>query len=109
MVPRSCNGERDLGIADVVGGLALPVVAALQFVFVALSPRRTVWATHNDSSPPIFEYCVCTIARTESVSAELAGVDALGTLAFGQQVGASCVSGPVNVDVETLSQSTFSL
>src|SRR3954463_8319978 len=89
--------------------VALPVVPALQVVFVALSPRRTVCATQSDSAPARFEYWACAIARIASVSAELAGVDAAGTSAFGQQVGASCVSGPVNVDVETLSQSTFSL
>jgi hypothetical protein len=88
---------------------AAPVVGALQFVFVALSPRRTVCVTQSDSAPPILEYWACAIARIWSVSRLLAGVGALGTFAFGQQVGASWVSGPVKVDVEILSQSTWSL
>ena len=67
--------------------VALPVVAALQFEFVALSRRRTVWATQSDSAPPMFEYCACAIARIASTSAAFAGVDALGGVAFGQQFG----------------------
>ena len=69
----------------------------------------TVWATQSDSAPPRFEYCACAIARIASVSAAFAGVDALAGVAFGQQVGASCGCGPVNVEVEILSQSTWNL
>ena len=75
----------------------------------AISPRLTVWSTQSDSAPPRFVYWACAIARIESVSAELAGVDALATAEFGQQVGAAWVVGPVNVEVEILSQSTWSL
>ena len=54
-------------------------------------------------------YCACAIARIDSVSAAFAGVDAFATDPFGQQLGSSWVTGPVNVEVETLSQSTWSL
>ena len=57
----------------------------------------------------MFVYCVCAIARMASTSAALAGVDAFAGVAVGQQVGASGTSGPVNVDVEILSQSTWNL
>ena len=43
------------------------------------------------------------------MSAEFAGVDALAGNASGQQLDVSCVSGPVNVDAETLFQSTWNL
>ena len=43
------------------------------------------------------------------MSAELAGVEAFATFEFGQQLGAACVNGPLNVDVETLSQSAWNL
>ena len=89
--------------------VALPPVVALQVVFVALTLRCTVWSTQSDSAPPRFEYWACAIARIESVSAAFAGVEALDTAAFGQQFGASCVCGPVKVEVETLSQSTWNL
>src|SRR5947208_4376581 len=89
--------------------VAFPPVMALQVVFVALTPRWTVWSTHSDSVPPRFEYWGCAIARIDRVSAAFAGVAALATAALGQQLGASCVNGPVNVDVETLSQSTWNL
>ena len=89
--------------------LALPPVAALQFEFVALTLRWTVWSTQSDSAPPRFEYCACAIARIASTSAEFAVVEALAGVAFGQQFGASCVCGPVNVEVEILSQSTWNL
>ena len=68
-----------------------------------------MWLTQIDSAPPRFVYCACAIARIDSVSAVFAGVDAFATDPFGQQLGASWVTGPVNVDVETLSQSTWSL
>jgi hypothetical protein len=89
--------------------VALPPVVALQVVLVALMPRWTVWSTQSDSAPPMFVYCACAIARIASTSAALAGVDAFAGVAFGQQLGWSCVSGPVNVDVEGLSQSTWNL
>src|SRR3954451_22939751 len=88
--------------------VAVPPVVALQFVFVALTPRWTVCDTHSDSPPArLFEYWACAIARIASVSAALAGVDALAGDAFGQQFGARDRLGPVNVDVEILFQSTW--
>src|ERR1041385_1847885 len=51
-------------------------------------PRLTGWSIQIDSAPPWFVYCACAIARIESVSAALAGVDAFAGLAFGQHVGA---------------------
>ena len=57
----------------------------------------------------MFEYWVCAIARIARTSAALAVVAAFAGVAFGQQVGASGVSGPVNVEVEILSQSTWNL
>src|SRR5262249_46621137 len=89
--------------------VALPPVVALQVVFVALTPRSTVWSIQRDSAPPMFAYWACAIARIESTSAAFAGVDALAGVAFGQQFGWSCVCGPVNVDVDGLSQSTWNL
>src|SRR5437763_13049586 len=86
--------------------VAFPPVGALQVVFVALTPRWTVWSTQIDSAPARFVYWACAMARIWSVSSEFAGVAALATLAFGQQFGSSWVSGPVKVEVETLSQST---
>src|SRR6266700_3637696 len=86
--------------------VALPPVGALQFVLVALTPRCTVWSTQSDSAPPMFVYWACAIARMARTSAALAGVDAFAGVAFGQQLGWSSVSGPVNVDVDGLSQST---
>src|SRR3954447_4753476 len=88
--------------------VALLVFLPPQFAVVN-SPRFTVWSTQSDSAPPRFEYWACAMALIESVSAELAGVDAFADEAFGQQFGASWVNGPVNVDVETLSQSTRNL
>src|SRR5919199_3716797 len=88
---------------------AAPVVGALQVVLVALWPRRTVWATQTDSAPPMFVYCACAIARMSSGSRLFAGVGIGATLAFGQHVGPSWSCGPVRVDVETLSQSTWNL
>src|ERR671932_333634 len=88
---------------------AFPPVVALQFVFVALSPRCTVCEPQTDSAPPMFEYCACAIARISSESRPLPGVGMSPTLAFGQHVGASCSSGPAKVDVEILSQSAWSL
>src|SRR5512132_3826860 len=89
--------------------VALPPVGALQFVFVALTPRWTVWSTQSDSAPPMFVYCACAMARIASTSAAFASVEALAGVALGQQFGCSCVNGPVNVEVETLSQSTWNL
>src|SRR6476469_4297381 len=86
---------------------ALPPVGALQVVFVALTLRWTVWSTQSDSAPPRFVYWACAMARIASTSAGFAGVDALAGVALGQQFGCSCVNGPVNVDGETLSQSTW--
>src|SRR5919201_1761269 len=75
----------------------------------AISGRRTVCETQTDSFAPIFEYCACAIARISSESSEFAGVGIVPTLALGQQVGAVCNSGPVKVEVEILSQSTWNL
>src|SRR5215471_54185 len=86
--------------------VALPPVGALQVVLVALTPRSTVWSTHSDSAPPRFVYCACAIARIGRTSARFAGVQALAGDSFGQQFGWSCVSGPANVEVDGLSQST---
>src|SRR5690348_15409936 len=88
--------------------VALFVLLPPQLAVVKV-PRLTVWSTQSDSAPPMFVYCACAIARIESVSAAFAGVDAFATDAFGQQLGASCVCGPVNVDVDGLSQSTWNL
>src|SRR3954469_18438301 len=88
--------------------VALFAFAALH-VASGFSPRLTVCATQSDSAPPRFEYCAWAIARSPSVSAELAGVKAFAGLAFGQQAAAACVTGPVKVEVEILSQSTWSL
>src|SRR5262249_28719036 len=88
---------------------AFPPVVALHVVLVALTLRWTVWLTHSDSLPPRFVYWACAIARIASTSAALAVVAALAGVAFGQQFGASCVTSPVNVDVEILSQSTWNL
>src|SRR5580765_2543338 len=89
------------------------IVALFAFVPPQLamvnSPRLTVWSTQSDSAPPMFEYWAWAMALIESVSAELAGVDAFATFEFGQHVGAACVVGPVNVEVEILSQSTWNL
>src|SRR3954462_16026113 len=52
------------------------LVFAPPHVAVVNSPRFTVWATHSDSAPPMFEYCTCAIARIDNVSALFAGVDA---------------------------------
>src|SRR3954453_22781585 len=89
--------------------VALPPVVAWHVVLVALTPPCPVGETQSDSAPPRFEYCACAIARIASTSAAFAVVDAFAGVAFGQQFGASWVSGPVNVDGETLSQSTCSL
>src|SRR5262249_4683668 len=89
------------------------IVALFEFVppqlAIGNSPRLTVWSTQSDSVPPMFEYWAWAIARIESVSAALAGVAAFATAEFGQHVGAACVVGPVNVDVDGLSQSTWNL
>src|SRR6187401_2382361 len=76
--------------------VALPPVGALQFVLVALTPRCTVWVTQSDAAPPWFVYWAWAIARIARTSAALAGVDAFAGVAFGQQLGASWVVGPVN-------------
>src|SRR5438552_4302473 len=89
--------------------VAFPPVVALHVVFVALTPRWTVWSTQSDSAPPMFEYWACAIARMGSTSAALAVVAAFPGVAFGEQLGWRCVSGPVNVDVDGLSQSTWNL
>src|SRR3954451_172851 len=78
-------------------------------VAVVKVPRLTVCATQSDSIPARFAYWACAMALIESTSAALAGVDAFAGDAFGQQFDAACASGPVNVDVEILSQSTLSL
>src|SRR4051794_33967389 len=89
------------------------MVALLVFVPPQLAganvPRLTVWSTQSDSAPPMFVYWACAIARIASTSAALAGVDAFVGEVFGQQFGADCVCGPVKVDVDGLSQSTWNL
>src|SRR5215831_12205882 len=89
--------------------VALPPVGALQVVLFALTPRWTVWSTQSDSAPPMFVYWACAITRMGSTSTALAGVAAFPGVAFGQQLGWSWLNGPVNVDVEGLSQSTWNL
>jgi hypothetical protein len=49
------------------------------------------------------------MALIDSVSAALAGVNAFATAEFGQHAAAAAVLGPVKVEVETLSQSTWNL
>src|SRR3954468_14259054 len=89
--------------------VAFPPLVALQFAFVALTPRSTVWSTQSDSAPPIFVYWACAIARIGRTSAKFAGVDALAGDSSGQQLGWSWVTGPVNVEVDGLSQTTWNL
>src|SRR5262245_12500648 len=82
-------------------GAAKPVVFA----------RRTVCGTHSDSLPPRFVYWFCIMARIWSTSMRLVVPDcgALATAAFGHEVAARGVSGPVNVDSEMLFQSAWDL
>ncbi len=76
----------------------------------AVFPRRTVCEVHTDSTPPIFVYWFCIIARIWRTSRALPPCDsAFGTAAFGQLVAARGVSGPVKVDSEILFQSTWNL
>src|SRR5437867_10850636 len=73
---------------------------------------RTVWVAHSDSTPPRFVYWFCIIAliwRTSRPTELPPREGAFGTPAFGQLVAARGVSGPVNVEVEILSQSTWNL
>src|SRR5215471_7328866 len=73
--------------------------------------RRTVCGTHSDSVPPILVYWFCTMARICSTSIRfvVSGCGALATLALGQLVAASGTSGPVNVESDSLFQSTWNL
>src|ERR1044071_3114005 len=81
-------------------GAANPVVLA----------RRTVWVAHRDSTPPMLEYWLCIIARIWSTSRALPPSEgALATFALGQLVAAIGISGPVNVESEMRSQSTWNL
>src|SRR5436309_8390038 len=82
-------------------GAAKPVVFA----------RRTVCVSHSDSTPPILLYWFCTIARICSTSSKFAvpGCAAFATVAFGQDVAARGVSGPVKVESEVRVQSTWNL
>src|SRR4051794_4443962 len=77
---------------------AVPPVVALHVVLFALTLRWTVCAIQSDSIPLRFVYWACAIALIASTSAAFAGVLALAGVAFGQQFGASWMSGPVNVD-----------
>src|SRR5581483_4144269 len=64
-------------------------------------PLRTVCVAHSDSTPPMFVYWFCIIARICSTSSALPPSDgAFGTAAFGQLVAADGTSGPVKVDCE---------
>src|SRR5512133_1364179 len=70
-----------------------------------VSCRRTVWVAHKDSAPLRFVYCTCIIARICSTSRLFPPCDgAFGTLAFGHDVAATGVSGPVKVESEILFQ-----
>src|SRR5712692_8230084 len=80
-------------------GAANPLVSCL----------RTVCEVHSDSTPPIFVYWFCIMARIWITSRELPGVAALGTVAFGQLLLARGMSGPVKVEREMLFQSTWNL
>src|SRR5260221_9737413 len=81
-------------------GAAKPLVFAL----------RTVWVVHSDSTAPMLVYWFCIIARIWTTSRLLPPSEgAFGTFAFGQLVAAMGISGPVNVEVEILSQSTWNL
>src|SRR5262245_35641511 len=81
-------------------GAAKPVVLA----------RRTVCVAQSDSTPPRFEYWFCIMARIWRTSRLLPPCeDAAGTAALGQLVAAMGMSGPVNVESEILSQSTWNL
>src|SRR5262245_55046418 len=72
--------------------------------------RRTVCVTHNDSAPLMLLYWFCIIARIASVSRLFPPSDGtVAMFAFGQLVAASGVSGPVSVDCEMWSQSTWTL
>src|ERR1044071_3911648 len=73
-------------------------------------PLRTVCVVHKDSTPPMFVYWFCIIARIWSTSRALPPSDgALGTVALGQLVAAIGVSGPVTVEREMLFQPTWNL
>ena len=87
--------------------VALPPVGSPQIV--GMRRAATVWSTQSDSAPPRFEYCACAIARIESVSAELAGVEAFGDAGVRPAVRRELASGPVKVDAEVLFQSTWNL
>src|SRR4029453_12163064 len=82
-------------------GAAKPVVFA----------RRTVWGTQSDSVPEQFVNWFCIMARIWSTSRRVAVPDcgALATAAFGHEVAARGVSGPVNVESEMLFQSAWNL
>jgi hypothetical protein len=69
----------------------------------------TVWVTHSDSVPPMFEYWFCAMARTASVSRLLPPWDGTVFGGLAHWVAAVGMSGPVNVDVEILFQSTWNL
>src|SRR5919202_3612050 len=72
-------------------GAAKPVVFCL----------RTVCVAQSDSTPEMFVYWFCIIARICRTSRLLPPSDgAFGTDALGQLVAAMGTSGPVNVDVE---------
>src|SRR3954467_4580005 len=81
-------------------GAAKPVVLAL----------RTVCVSHKDSTPPILVYWFCIMARICKASRLLPPCEGgLATAAFGQLVAEIGMSGPVNVESEILSQSTWNL
>src|SRR5438132_4704336 len=75
-----------------------------------VSCRRTVCAVQRDSTPPIFVYWFCIIARVGSTSRLLPLSDgAFGACEFGQLVEVVGVNGPVNVESEMSFQSTWNL
>src|SRR5262245_7863310 len=81
-------------------GAAKPLVLA----------RLTVCVAHSDSTPPIFEYWFCIIAWMPSVSRLFPPCEgAKGTWALGQLEDANEVKGPVKVESEMRSQSTWNL
>src|SRR5690242_11507211 len=92
-------------------GFTVPPVTFTWYQRGAAKPlvfaRRTVCVVHSDSTPPTFEYWFCTIARICRTSTVLPPNDgAFGTVALGQLVAASGVSGPVKVESEIWAQST---
>src|SRR5919198_3992413 len=67
----------------------------------------TVWLSHKDSTPPMFEYWFCTIKWMPSASRVLPFLD--GTSPGGEAHVETVIEsvGPVNVELAVLAQSTW--